>query len=266
MTDHKAVLTGYIHNIRAGGIAGSGVKITPSLICADMDDIVQQSKQFADLGMEFIHVDMIDGQFSPSEPLTFDVLDKICALTDFPMDFHIMALDNERFIIKALEYNACQICFHSETSLHMDRLLNIIKSHNVRCGIALTPTTPLSVLEYAIELCDFVLLMLINPGYASAAGEKQVAYAERKVRDCRRFLDEHNRDIPIEVDGRVSFDSIPDLVAAGADILVAGTSSLFQRDGSILDNYQLTCQAVRDGLKRRELNRKEVLNNGFAGK
>ena len=266
MTDHKTLMTNYKLDLRTRGIAGSGVLVTPSIICADMDDLEQQAHDFADLGMEFVHVDMIDGRFSPSSPLSFDMLDKICSVIDFPMDFHIMALDNEPFVTKALEYNAHQICFHCETSLHTDRLLNIIKSHKVRCGIALTPSTPLTVLEYIVELCDFVLLMLINPGYASIEGERQVAYAERKVQDCRRFLDEHNRDIPIEVDGRVSFESIPGLVAAGADILVVGTSSLFQRDGSIHENYQLIDQAVRDGLKKRILIRKEVSDNDRACK
>jgi ribulose-phosphate 3-epimerase len=107
-------------------------------------------------------------------------------------------------------------------------------------------------LEYAADVCDFVLLMLINPGYASAAGETQVPYAERKVCDCREFLLKHNRDIPIEVDGRVSFQTIPGLVAAGADILVAGTSSLFHRNGSIAANYRQVRSAVQAGLIARQ--------------
>ena len=231
--------------------AGKSVRVTPSLICADMDNLKGQIRDFSSLGMEFLHVDMIDGAFSPSLPLTFDELDKIRHSLSMPLDFHIMAMDNEQYVRRALEFIPMQVCFHLETALHADRLLNIIKSANVRCGVALTPTTPVTSLEYAVDICDFVLLMLINPGYASAAGETQVPYAERKVRDCHEFIQKHNRDIPIEVDGRVSFQSIPGLVAAGADILVAGTSSLFHRNGSLAENYRQIARAVRAGLNAR---------------
>jgi ribulose-phosphate 3-epimerase len=130
-------------------------------------------------------------------------------------------------------------------------LLNLIKKSNVLCGIALTPTTPISVLEYAIELCDFILLMLINPGYASDSDESQVIYAERKVSDCRIFLESHHRSIPIEIDGRISFHNISDLVTAGADIIVAGSSSMFHKGKTIQENYRLIEHAINVGLCNR---------------
>ena len=117
-------------------------------------------------------------------------------------------------------------------------------------GIALMPATPLTVLEYCLDRIEFVLLMLINPGFAGREGETQVPYAAKKVADCRRFLVERGRDIAIEIDGRVSLETIPELVAAGADRLVLGSRSLFRRDGTVSENLDRVRQAVSAGLRK----------------
>ena len=214
-------------------------KISPSLICADENRIDEQISEIKKLGIEYLHTDIIDGKFSPDVPLTYERLDKITGKTDMPLDFHIMATDNEYHIKRALEYNAVQICFHCESEIHIDRMLNLIKDKGVRCGLALAPATPLSILEYASEICDFILLMLINPGYASSGNEKMVPYALRKISDCRLFLDERGRNIPIEVDGRVSAEAIPRLAKAGAEIFVSGSTGIFAKGRSISENYML---------------------------
>jgi len=214
-------------------------KISPSLICADEERMEEQITEIKRLGIEFLHTDIIDGKFSPDIPLTYERLDRITAKTDMPLDFHIMATDNEYHIKKALEYNASQICFHCEAEIHVDRMLNLIKANGVKCGLALAPATPLSVLDYVAEICDFVLLMLINPGYASAGTEKLVPYAFRKIEDCRRYLDERGLNIPIEVDGRVSADVIPSMAKAGAEIFVSGSTGVFAKGRSIRENYVL---------------------------
>lgn len=222
-------------------------KISPSLICADFDNIRAEIEEMKKSGIEMIHTDIIDGKFSPGIPLTYEQLDRLAPEIDIPMDFHIMSENNEKDIMRALKYNAKQICFHYETARHADRYLGLIKSAGVKCGIALNPLTPVSVLEYAAYICDYVLLMLINPGYASQKGEMMVSYAERKIADTRKFLNGYNRHIPIEVDGRVSIEAIPKLKAAGADIFVGGSTSVFRKGSSISENCEMIEKAIESG-------------------
>jgi ribulose-phosphate 3-epimerase len=220
--------------------------VSPSVICADWKDLSLLSR-LSVLGIRCLHVDIIDGKFSPSMPLDMNDVPSIAgraASAGLGLDFHIMALDNEKYIRQSLEFNPCQICFHAETSLHIDRLLRIIRSAGVRCGIALNPATPVGVLGCAAEVCDFVLLMLINPGYADDGDEVMVPYALKKIQECRALLDRTGRNIDIELDGRVSFANAAELVKAGANILVAGSSSLFLRNAPLEDNYKRFMEAV----------------------
>lgn len=228
------------------------ITLSPSLICMDSRHLDGQVKTLLAAGVPYIHVDLIDGKFSPQIPLTLEELRTLRSRVDFPMDVHIMAMDNERYIREVLQYAPKQICFHWESTIHVDRLLRLIHGNGIACGVALAPATPVSVLEYAVELCDFVLLMLINPGYASAAGEEIVPYAMRKIEDCRNFLATHGRDIPIEVDGRVSLEQTPALIARGADILVSGSTGVFAGENSLRTNLALAEVAILRGIRMRE--------------
>ncbi len=132
---------------------------------------------------------------------------------------------------------------------HLDRTLTEIRRLGMQPGVALNPATPLSALEYVLERLDFVLLMTVNPGFA---GQKLVAGAIRKIADCRRLFHERGLRVPIMVDGNVSVEHIPRMVGAGADILVAGTSSWFHGDGSLRENVAKTEQAIAAGLEMRK--------------
>ncbi len=126
--------------------------------------------------------------------------------------------------------------------------MSLIRSHGIQAGVALNPATPLATLDYVWEQLDFVLIMTVNPGYA---GQKLVPSGLRKIADCRDYLQTNGLDIPIQVDGNVSFEHIPNMVAAGADCLVGGTSSVFHRDASIVENVARTRQAIAEGLAKR---------------
>ena len=167
-------------------------------------------------------------------------------------DVHIMANNNEYFIQEMLEIGVQQISFHIESSTHIDRYVNLIKKKGVKVGIALNPATPLSHLEYLLPQCDTVLLMLINPGFATDKNEKQVSYANEKVRDLYRMIKEKGLDTSIEVDGRVSLESIPSLIESGADTLVAGSTSLFIPNKSIKENKKVMEESILKGLSLRE--------------
>lgn len=230
----------------------TGVHIAPSLICLDLCNLERDVRQLESHGLERLHVDILDGHFSPSMPIGLDVVRQLRAKTRLAFDVHLMVQDNEFFIRETLAIGVQRLCFHWESTLHVDRMLGLVREAGVEAGIALTPATPPAVLECILDRLDFVLLMLINPGFAGHKDEKQVPYALRKVADCRRFLDERNRNIPILVDGRVSFETIPPLVAAGADVLTAGTSCLFAAGHSFDENLAKTQQAIEAGMSRRK--------------
>jgi ribulose-phosphate 3-epimerase len=227
------------------------VAIAPSLICCDLNNIERELGRLADVGVERIHVDIIDGQFSPSMPIGLETVRQARSVSNLPFDVHIMARDNEFFCRELAAASVESLCFHFETGFHIERLLSVAREKGAKAGIALMPATPIGVLEYCVEQIDFVLLMLINPGYAGRVDEKQVPYAHRKVADCRQYLDDRGIFVPIHVDGRISFDGIPDLVAAGADVLVAGTRSLFHHSGSLAANLERMRMAIASGIDRR---------------
>lgn len=224
------------------------VAISASLICADLCNIERELQRMESAGVDQVHIDLIDGHFSPSLPMGIEIIQQARKKTGLPFDVHLMVQNNEFFICEMLKIGVQRISFHYESALHVDRMLSLIRDSGVKAGIALMPTTPLSVLDYCTDRLDFVLLMLINPGFAGQKNEAQVPYAERRVADCRRYLGERGLAIPIQVDGRVSFDNIPRLVAAGATDLVAGSRSAFQAGAILAENVARMREAIALGM------------------
>jgi ribulose-phosphate 3-epimerase len=217
----------------------------------DLCNLESGVRDLEKLGVDMLHIDVIDGYFSPSMPLGLDVIKDLRRITDMPFDVHVMAKENQFFIDELLKLDLQRLCFHCESELHLDRQLNRIKKADVQSGIALSPATPISVLDYVIEKCDFVMLMLINPGFAFDPAEAGISYMIQKIRDCRSFIDAKGLDTSIEVDGRISIEGIPDLVEAGADVLVLGSTSLFSGDKDTEKNIRDIKAAVELGEKRR---------------
>ncbi|MDD3213542.1 MAG: ribulose-phosphate 3-epimerase [Eubacteriales bacterium] len=203
--------------------------VSPSLICLDLCDLKQQIGQLERAGCKLLHVDILDGHFSPSMPLGLETVRQLRKITELPFDAHVMTTANQYFVDELLDIGTQQIVFHAETEPHVDGMLKHIHAKGARAGLALKPATPLNTLEYALELCDAVLLMLINPGYASSAGEKQVPYAERKIHELRSMIDARGLPTLIELDGRVSPQNIREY-AGHANIFVAGTTCLKRND------------------------------------
>lgn len=218
------------------------VTIAPSLICADLCNLERDVHSLEEAGITALHVDFVEPHFSPSMPLGLDVIRQLRSRTTLAFDVHIMARMNEFFIRELIDIGADSIVFHVETECHIEKMLQIIRDADVKCGVALNPATPLDVLDYIAPELDYVLLMLINPGYAGSVGENRIRYAERKIHDCRRKLDEQESLARIVIDGRVSFDIIPALVKAGADVLVGGSGSVFRKGYSYAEN----CRKLRD--------------------
>lgn len=211
------------------------VRISPSLICLDMIDILKQVRELEANGIRMLHVDILDGHFSPSMPLGFELVRQLRERTDLAFDCHVMVRQPEYFVDELLDIGVQQIVFHMETAEHVDGLLNHIHEKGVRAGVALKPATPVSALDCILEKCDTVLLMLINPGYASSAGESQISYAKRKIQELNRMIMEYHPKTLIELDGRITIQSIMEFSRCGADLFVGGTRCIERNDitGSI---------------------------------
>lgn len=228
------------------------IKIAPSIMCADLCNLEKSVRELEREGFDTLHIDVIDGYFSPSMPLGIDTIKQLRKITDMNFDVHIMSNNNEFFIKEMIKIGVQQISFHVESSTHVARYIQLIKGNSINVGLALNPATPLSVLDYVLPQCDTVLLMLINPGFATDKNEKQVPYAVRKIEDLHRLIKEQGLNTNIEVDGRVSLDVISNLVKAGANILVAGSTSLFYAGKSLAENKKLMEECIIKGLAGEE--------------
>lgn len=206
------------------------IQISPSLICLDMMDILGQVRELEANGIRMLHVDILDGHFSPSMPLGFELVRQLREKTDLAFDCHVMVNSPEYFVNELLDIGVQQIVLHLETAEHADGLINHIHEKGVRAGVALKPATPVSCLECILEKCDTVLLMLINPGYASSSSEGQIPYAAKKIKMLNEMVLDMSPDTLIELDGRISPQSIEEFSGYGADIFVGGTRCINRDD------------------------------------
>ena len=199
--------------------------LSASLMCADLINLGDSLAQLKSAGIDYLHLDIMDGAFVPNITLGFDLVNAIKANTDIPLDIHMMVNEPGRFIDRMnLDENDI-LCVHYESDIHIHRTLSQIKDKGIKAGLALNPQTPLTAMEYLTDYMDMALIMTVSPGFA---GQKLFAGAERKTAAARKMLDELGRaDMPIEVDGNISPENGMKLSRCGADIFVLGTSSLF---------------------------------------
>jgi len=221
------------------------VLIAPSMMCVDALNFESDLRRVEALGVDMLHMDIMDGHFVPNMPMGLAMVTELTKKTHLPIDVHLMVEDNDFFISELAPFDVYQISIHAESSCHLDRSLESIRANGAKAGIAINPATPLETLDYVLERIDYVLLMTVNPGFA---GQKLTPASIRKIQDCRDYLDSRGySDIPIQVDGNVSFVNIPGMVAAGANNLVAGTSSIFNSAGSWPENLQKLQSCIAEG-------------------
>ena len=227
----------------------SRILIAPSLMCADMCRLGSDVHQLESAGVDLWHLDIIDGHFAPNLPLGLCAIEQLRPKTAKPFDVHLMVNHPDWLIDRMAGIGVESICVHVEACPHLERTLQRIRAYGIRAGAALNPATPLYTIEWVLHAVDYVVLMTVNPGFA---GQKLVTGAIEKIAACRQMLDtQTDRSILIEVDGNVSFANIPPMVAAGADILVAGTSSVFGKAATLRENMAHVREAVTQGLSRR---------------
>lgn len=224
------------------------ISIAPSVMCADLCNLETEIRELEAAGINLLHFDLMDAHFVPNMPIGLALIEQLRDKTECAFDIHLMVENNDFFVSAVANIGVEQIAIHVESATHLDRTLSVIQGHGIKAGVALNPATPLSAMEYVIDRLDFVLIMTVNPGFA---GQKLVPATLRKISECRDYLNKHDVNLPIEVDGNVSFENIPKMVAAGADILVGGTSSVFNKAGSCVENIRQIHQAISLGLVER---------------
>ena len=218
-------------------------KISPSMMCADFAHLDRSVCDLEKAGIEYLHIDIMDGSFVPNFTLGPDFVKALRKMTNIPMDIHMMVNAPERHINLFPLREDDLVSVHAEATVHLQRTLRLIRDAGAKAAVALNPATPVGVLDYILEDVDMVLVMTVNPGFA---GQKLVPQTLDKIRDVRDYLDKRGRsEVMIEVDGNVSFENAEKMRARGAEIFVAGTSSIFNESIPFFDAVAKLRAAIR---------------------
>lgn len=218
-------------------------KISPSVMCADFFALADCIKKFEDNKIELLHVDIMDGSFVPNFTLGTDFIKQLKKNTSIPLDIHMM-IENPESKLGWFDFGEGDyVSVHYESTKHLHRAVSAIKERGAKAMVAINPGTPINALESIAEDIDAVLVMTVNPGFA---GQKLVKSTLAKITAVRKYFDEIGRpEVEIEVDGNVSFENAKLMRKAGANIFVAGTSSIFKG----LDAMDENIAKLRDIIK-----------------
>ena len=197
------------------------IRIAPSILSANFAALGDEIRRVEEAGAHAIHVDVMDGHFVPNITVGPQVVRSIRKVTKLPLDVHLMITDPDKYIPAFVEAGANILTIHAEATVHLDRTLNFIRSRNVSVGVSINPATPLSAVEYAMGLADMLLIMTVNPGFG---GQQFIPYTVEKIRRARQMIEERNHRCLIEVDGGIDSATVPPVVKAGAEMLVAGSA------------------------------------------
>ncbi|MEC8030093.1 MAG: ribulose-phosphate 3-epimerase [Pseudomonadota bacterium] len=213
----------------------SRVKISPSILAADFACLGEEVTAICEAGCDYVHVDVMDGHFVPNLTIGPGVVKAIKPHASKPLDVHLMISPVDAFIDLFAEAGADIITFHPEAGPHPHRTVQAIKAAGCKAGISLNPATPIAALEELIEDIDLILVMSVNPGFG---GQKFIKTQLEKIRRIRDLITDAGREIELEVDGGINSKNAEEIIAAGADVLVAGTAVFQNGKQAYADNIK----------------------------
>ena len=206
------------------------IELAPSILSADFAHLADQVERATAGGATLLHVDVMDGHFVPNITIGPPVVKSLRKATRLPLDCHLMIENPDQYIGDFAEAGADWISVHQEACRHLNRTLNLIKSHGCRAGVVINPATPVETLSEVLEIVDYVLVMSVNPGFG---GQKFIPGTLAKIRKLAEIRAERGYGYRIEIDGGVAMETVAEVVRAGAEVLVAGNAVFGKGDAKV---------------------------------